>query len=202
MSRHYPYVFNIYIIGDPGVGKTSLLLRFPEDVFPNSYSPTIGVDFRIRTITLDSKVVKLQIWDISGAVRYQTHCTSCYNRRTDGFVLVYDVTDRESFDHVPLWLPGLSEHSIKLVNLLLDGNKCDLIGERAVDDRAVREYVDRLNMPFIETSAKCNINVEQAFVKIASQIKNSYESQSQIPSDYHNHINLDKKVGERNSRCC
>jgi len=99
MKRDYDYLFKLVLIGDSGVGKSCLLLRFADDNFTDSYISTIGVDFRFRTITIDKKTVKLQIWDTAGQERFRT-ITSAYYRGADGIIMVYDVTSSESFDHV------------------------------------------------------------------------------------------------------
>lgn len=102
-KRDYDYLFKLVLIGDSGVGKSCLLLRFADDNFTDSYISTIGVDFRFRTITIDDKIVKLQIWDTAGQERFRT-ITSAYYRGADGIIMVYDVTSSESFDHVEEWL--------------------------------------------------------------------------------------------------
>jgi len=96
MKRDYDYLFKLVLIGDSGVGKSCLLLRFADDNFTDSYISTIGVDFRFRTITIDKKTVKLQIWDTAGQERFRT-ITSAYYRGADGIIMVYDVTSSESF---------------------------------------------------------------------------------------------------------
>ena len=205
MSRHYDYLFKMHLVGDSGVGKTSLLLRFTEDSLHDyCIYTTIGLDFKIKTITLDNKRIKLQIWDIIGHPRVWPYCTSYY-RGTSGVILVYSVTDRESFDHVPLWVCEIGKYVSGKVNKLLVGNKCDLVAERAVDYRIAKEYADSLNIPFMETSAKCDVNVEQAFVMMASLIKMDLDNKIQVtlgPLDTLNSVCLDKKAEIKKSRCC
>ena len=201
MSRKYDYLFKIHLIGDIGVGKTSLLLRFAEEHFAASYISSIGLDFRIKTITFDNKIVKLQIWDIISQRRFRRVYTAYY-RETHGFIVVFDVTDRESFDHVPDWLLEIDQFSSLQIPRLLVGNKGDLVNEKVVGYSTSRKYADSLNMPFLETSAKCSTNVEQAFIMMASQIKSNFESKNQIPPDPHDTIYLDKKVEVNNSCCC
>lgn len=170
-TAEYDYLFKLLLIGDSGVGKSCLLLRFADDTYTESYISTIGVDFKIRTIELDGKTIKLQIWDTAGQERFRT-ITSSYYRGAHGIIVVYDVTDMESFTHVKDWITEIERFASENVNRLLIGNKCDLVSKRAVTEADAREYSESLtNMPFLETSAKNSTNVEQAFLTMAAQIK-------------------------------
>jgi len=159
------------LIGDSGVGKSCLLLRFADDTYTESYISTIGVDFKIRTIELDGKTIKLQIWDTAGQERFRT-ITSSYYRGAHGIIVVYDVTDQESFNNVKQWLQEIDRYACETVNKLLVGNKCDLTTKKVVDYTTAKEYADQLGIPFLETSAKNATNVEQAFMTMAAEIKN------------------------------
>jgi len=171
MSPEYDYLFKLLLIGDSGVGKSCLLLRFADDTYTESYISTIGVDFKIRTIELDSKTIKLQIWDTAGQERFRT-ITSSYYRGAHGIIVVYDVTDQESFNNVKQWLHEIDRYASENVNKLLVGNKSDLTTKRVVDYNAAKEFADGLGIPFLETSAKNATNVEQAFLTMANEIKN------------------------------
>ncbi|CAI4222525.1 unnamed protein product [Auanema sp. JU1783] len=170
MNPEYDYLFKLLLIGDSGVGKSCLLLRFADDTYTESYISTIGVDFKIRTIELDGKTIKLQIWDTAGQERFRT-ITSSYYRGAHGIIVVYDITDQESFNNVKQWLQEIDRYACENVNKLLVGNKCDLTAKRAVETTAAKEYADQLGIPFLETSAKSSTNVEQAFLTMASEIK-------------------------------
>merc|ERR1712099_129428 len=171
MAREYDYVFKLVLIGDSGVGKSCLLLRFADDTYTESHISTIGVDFKIRTIQLDGKTIKLQIWDTAGQERFRT-ITSSYYRGAHGIIVVYDVTDQDSFNNVKQWLQEIDRYASESVNKLLVGNKCDMTTKKVVDYTTAKEYADSLGIPFLETSAKNNTNVEQAFLTMASEIKN------------------------------
>lgn len=126
------YLFKLLLIGDSGVGKSCLLLRFADDTYTESYISTIGVDFKIRTIELDKKTIKLQIWDTAGQERFRT-ITSSYYRGAHGIIVVYDCTDQDSFNNVKQWLEEIDRYACDNVNKLLVGNKCDLTAKKVVD---------------------------------------------------------------------
>jgi Ras-related protein Rab-1A len=175
-NPEYDYLFKLLIIGDSGVGKSCLLLRFADDVFTESYISTIGVDFKIRTLELGGKTLKLQIWDTAGQERFRT-ITSSYYRGAHGIIVVYDVTDMESFQNVSQWLHEIDRYASAGVNKLLVGNKSDLTAKRQVTYEQAKEFADSMNMEFIETSAKQSSNVDRAFTTIATQIKQRMASQ-------------------------
>jgi Ras-related protein Rab-1A len=169
-SIEYDYLFKLLLIGDSSVGKSCLLLRFADDSYVDTYISTIGVDFKIRTVELDGKTVKLQIWDTAGQERFRT-ITSSYYRGAHGIIIVYDVTDMESFNNIKQWLSEIDRYASDSVCKLLVGNKCDLVDSKVVDTETAKAFADSLGIPFIETSAKESINVEEAFLTMSSEIK-------------------------------
>jgi len=171
VNPEYDYLFKLLLIGDSGVGKSCLLLRFADDTYTASYISTIGVDFKIRTIELEGKTIKLQIWDTAGQERFRT-ITSSYYRGAHGIIVVYDITDQDTFNNVKQWLQEIDRYASESVNKLLVGNKSDLESKRAVETSVAKEYADQLSIPFLETSAKSSTNVEQAFITMATEIKN------------------------------
>ena len=168
-QRDYDYLFKLVLIGDSGVGKSCLLLRFADDAFTESYISTIGVDFRFRTVKIDKKTVKLQIWDTAGQERFRT-ITSAYYRGADGIIMVYDVTSQESFDHVNDWLKEVNRYASEGTCKLLVGNKSDRTTEKVVTKERAKEFADDIGVPFLETSAKSAANVEEAFLTMASEL--------------------------------
>lgn len=169
-SAEYDYLFKLLLIGDSGVGKSCLLLRFADDTYTESYISTIGVDFKIRTVELDGKTCKLQIWDTAGQERFRT-ITSSYYRGAHGIIIVYDVTDMESFNNVRQWLYEIDRYANENVNKLLVGNKSDLTEKKVVDREVASQFAESIGMQFLETSAKNATNVEQAFLTMATEIK-------------------------------
>lgn len=173
----YDYLFKLVFIGDSGVGKSALLLRFADNTYTESYTTTIGVDFKTRTLECDRKKIKLQIWDTSGQERFRT-ITSSYYRGSHGIVVVYDVTNEESFNNVKHWFQEVDKYAMDNVNKLLVGNKCDQSSEKVVPYDEAKELADSLGVQYMETSAKNAHNVEQAFGTIAQDIKQRVLSQT------------------------
>jgi Ras-related protein Rab-8A len=158
------------MIGDSGVGKTCLLLRYASESFSPTFITTIGIDFKIKNIQLDGKRIKLQIWDTAGQERFRTITTS-YFRGAQGILLVYDVTDRQTFLSIRNWVAQIQMHADVNVNKILIGNKCDIVEGRSVSTEEGEALAKEYNIQFFETSAKQDINVERAFLLIASNVK-------------------------------
>jgi len=200
MNPEYDYLFKLLLIGDSGVGKSCLLLRFADDTYTESYISTIGVDFKIRTIELDGKTIKLQIWDTAGQERFRT-ITSSYYRGAHGIIVVYDVTDNESFNNVKQWLHEIDRYACENVNKLLVGNKSDLTSKRVVSADQGREFAESLGIDFLETSAKTSSNVEQAFLTMAGHIKARMKAQPSVSAPSKVKINPGQSV-KQSSGCC
>ncbi|KAI8349634.1 GTP-binding protein [Choanephora cucurbitarum] len=159
----YDYLFKIVIIGDSGVGKSNLLLRYTSDEFMEDSRSTIGVEFATKSLKINDSFVKAQIWDTSGQERYKA-ITSAFYRGAVGALLVYDVTRKSSFEHVNQWLKELREHTEDTIPLVLIGNKLDLANtNRAVSTDLAKQFATDANMLFFETSAYDATNVTMAF---------------------------------------
>ncbi|XP_001368638.3 ras-related protein Rab-8A isoform X1 [Monodelphis domestica] len=170
MAKTYDYLFKLLLIGDSGVGKTCVLFRFSEDAFNSTFISTIGIDFKIRTIELDGKRIKLQIWDTAGQERFRT-ITTAYYRGAMGIMLVYDITNEKSFDNIRNWIRNIEEHASADVEKMILGNKCDVNERRQVSKERGEKLALDYGIKFMETSAKANINVENAFFTLARDIK-------------------------------
>lgn len=173
IGRDYDYLFKLIIIGDSGIGKSSLLNRFADDVYTDSYISTIGVDFKIRTIDIDGKMCKLQIWDTAGQERFRT-ITSSYYRGAHGILLVFDITNPESFVNLTAWLKEVTNYASETVNLILIGTKSDLVEKRKISYTDASEFAKNNNMEYIETSAKSSINIDTAFITLTNNLRKSY----------------------------
>lgn len=203
MNNEYDYLFKLLLIGDSGVGKSCLLLRFAENTYTQDYISTIGVDFKIRTIELDGKVIKLQIWDTAGQERFRT-ITSSYYRGAHGIIIVYDVTEQESFANVEQWLQEIDRYATSNVMKLLVGNKADLVDKKTVDYAVAKEFADQRGIQFLETSAADNSNVEQAFILMSKQIKDQLASSQPIGgANQKANVNLaGQAVNSQQGGCC
>ncbi|CAN1333804.1 GTP-binding protein YPTM2, partial [Linum perenne] len=171
------YLFKLLLIGDSGVGKSCLLLRFADDSYLDSYISTIGVDFKIRTVEQDGKTIKLQI-------------------------VVYDVTDQESFNNVKQWLNEIDRYASENVNKLLVGNKSDLTSNKVVSYETGKALADELGIPFMETSAKNASNVEDAFMAMSAAIKTRMASQPSSNNARPPTVQIRGEPVNQKSGCC
>lgn len=166
----FDYVFKLLLIGDSGVGKSSLLLRFTSDSF-DDLSPTIGVDFKLKLMTIGGKRLKLTIWDTAGQERFRT-LTSSYYRGAQGIIFVYDVTRRETFTNLSeIWAKEVDLYSTNQDCIkMLVGNKVDRENERVVTKQEGIALARQLGCLFLECSAKTHVNVENCFEELVLKI--------------------------------
>ncbi|KAJ8362883.1 hypothetical protein SKAU_G00117140 [Synaphobranchus kaupii] len=162
-------MFKILIIGNSSVGKTSFLFRYADDSFSHSFVSTVGIDFKVKTVYRGTKRIKLQIWDTAGQERYRT-ITTAYYRGAMGFILMYDITNEESFNAVQDWATQIKTYSWDNAQVMLVGNKCDQEGERVVTPVRGEGLADQLGFEYLETSAKENINVRRVFDRLVDVI--------------------------------
>ncbi|EEB13443.1 GTP-binding nuclear protein RAN1, putative [Pediculus humanus corporis] len=184
------------------VGKSSLLVRFADNTFSGNYITTIGVDFKIKTVTIDDKRVKLQIWDTAGQERFRT-ITSTYYRGTHGVIVVYDVTNGESFANVKRWIHEI-ENNCEVVNRILVGNKNDTPDRKVVLTEDAKRFADQMSLQLFETSAKDNINVEEMFMSITRQVlRTKLEAKERQANQSNDTVNLRKSNNKfRKNKCC
>ncbi|GAB0091737.1 ras-related protein Rab-26 [Sergentomyia squamirostris] len=167
----YDIFCKVMLLGDSGVGKTCFLVRFRDGTFlSGNFISTVGIDFRNKIVTVDQVRVKLQIWDTAGQERFRS-VTHAYYRDAHALLLLYDVTNKVTFDNTRAWLVEIREYAQEDVVIMLLGNKADCGAEREVrkedGERLAREY----NVGFLETSAKTGLNVDLAFLAVARQLK-------------------------------
>lgn len=173
------YIFKIILIGDSSTGKTSLIQRFVNKTFDDKYLNTIGVDFFMKTVSLNTHQIKLQIWDTAGTEKYRS-ISSSYYRGSHAAFIVFDVTNHQSFMNVQIWMESFSkscnpEHK---KNVFLIGNKTDLIEARVVKQDEAEEFAKSNNLAYWETSAKSGENVEEPFKYIAQYLFDNYSKEN------------------------
>ena len=203
--QDYDYLFKVLLIGNSSVGKSSLLLRFVDNQWSDLFVPTIGVDFKIRTMEIDNKNVKLQIWDTAGQERFK-NITASYYRGAHGIFVVYDISDTESFKNINNWLIEIENNANKNVYKILVGNKCDLEDKRTVSYQEGKELAETYGMQFIETSAKSNTNVDEAFHLLGKEVMKLSLNDKEKNFGNKNKMKLDKKtediVFQQKQGCC
>jgi len=168
-AAEHDYLFKLLLIGNSGVGKSNILLRFADEIYKEDLDATIGVDFKICTSTICDSRIKMQIWDTAGQERFRT-ITASYYRGSHGIIVAYDITDRTSFEHVRMWMQEIEKYVKADVTRLLVGNKCDLASKRCVTYDEGKDFADDLGVGFVEASARDGRNVDEAFVSLCRDI--------------------------------
>ncbi|XP_038705185.1 ras-related protein RABB1b-like [Tripterygium wilfordii] len=165
----YDYLFKHIVIGDSGVGKSCLVLQFTDKRYQKEHYITIGVEFGARIVTIDGRSIKLHIWDTAGQERFRS-LTSIYYRSAAGALLVYDITRRETFNHLASWLEEARQNANPNMTITLIGNKCDLAHRRAVSKEEGEQFAKENGLLFFEVSARTAQTVDEAFIKTSAKI--------------------------------
>lgn len=209
-GKDYNYLFKIVLIGNSGVGKSSILYRFSEDKWEEKFVPTIGVDFvsifnnflqNLKAMEIDGKKIKLQIWDTAGQEKFRNINTSYY-KGANGILVVYDITNRESFDGLNSWLIEIEKNSSKDVYKLLIGNKNDMEEKRQITFNEGKDFASINGMEFFETSAKTADKIQDAFELLSKDIMRTVSKNKTAPKkdpiklEPGTNLNLEKK------KCC
>lgn len=199
MSKKYDYLVKIILLGESGAGKSSLMLKFADGTYVNSISPTIGIDFKIRYITLPhtNTIVKLQIIDTAGHERFRAITRSHY-RNAQGALIIYDVTNIPSFENTRYWITEcLNYKSIdKPYPIILVGTKCDMIHNRKISTDQGLALAKEFGLAYYETSAINNMNVNAVFECITQRIVDSVKTPNLTPQ-----ITLEKITRKKLKRC-
>ncbi|XP_053298357.1 ras-related protein Rab-6A isoform X4 [Limanda limanda] len=174
--------FKLVFLGEQSVGKTSLITRFMYDSFDNTYQATIGIDFLSKTMYLEDRTIRLQLWDTAGQERFRSLIPS-YIRDSAAAVVVYDITNVNSFQQTTKWIDDVRTERGGDVIIMLVGNKTDLADKRQVSIEEGERKAKELNVMFIETSAKAGYNVKQLFRRVAAALPGMDTTQDKSRED-------------------
>lgn len=211
-NQKYDYHVKYILVGDISVGKSNLLFRFIQNSFYPAYKPTIGVEFAEKIIELNELKYKLQIWDTSGQENFMS-LTRSYYRNVACAIIVYDISNRNSFLNVQSWMKDCRENSSGYCQFVLVGNKCDLQDQRTVTKEEGSEFALENKILFFETSAKTGLNVQEIFIESIKQIEKKINdgyydfwidnSGIKKMDDYNNSTVLKKNIeNKKEKRCC
>lgn len=169
-TEKFDLACKVMLLGDSGVGKTCLLVRFKDGAFlSGAFISTVGIDYRNKVVEIDQTKVKLQIWDTAGQERFRS-VTHAYYRDSHALLLLYDITSKQSFDNIRAWLSEIKDYAPDNVVVMLLGNKADKSNERVVKKEEGERLAQENNVAFMETSAKTGMNVDLAFMAIAREL--------------------------------
>lgn len=199
-------LYRIIIVGDTCVGKSCLLLKFTENSFKESHDVTLGVEFGTRSISIEGKPIKLQIWDTSGQESFRSITRSFY-RRADAVILVFDLTARHTFEHCTHWLEEIKQNSNSDVAIFLAGNQYDLVETKTefpeIEPSEIKDLVNKNALcDYLETSAKTGLNVDQLFFNTAKElISRSVDKKPSVNAGEKLEIQL-PTPNKKKSKCC
>ena len=182
----------ILLIGDTSVGKTSILSKYIDDKFDEVHISTIGVEFKVKSLTIKGKKVKLRIWDTSGQERYRS-ITQNFYRNANGILYIFDLTRKESFENIKDWLIESYNCDSKVKKLLV-GNKVDLDKNKQMDKQIIENYAEKKEMKYYEVSAKMGTNINKIFRELAESIL-SGKSEEEMNEEFSENANdnIDRK---------
>ena len=207
----YDMIFKIVLIGNTSVGKTNILSKYLTDQFDPDSKATVGVEFGTKNFKIENNIVKVQIWDTAGQERYRS-ITNAYYKGAKGSLLVYDITNKKSFDDLDKWILDLKTNGDDNLSLILLGNKSDLEDKRVISTEEGKNKAEFYKSSFLETSALNGNNIEKAFSELIMDVyKNNheiFEKQANVKIDNDRAIDLDKGKNNENNKdnergwCC
>ncbi len=196
MEKKEPH-FKILVLGDPSVGKSCFLIRYTEDTFQDVYLSTIGMDCKYKDVILEEdKSIRLQIWDTAGQDRFRSITKNLY-KGAAGIMLIYDITNRNTFDNVKKWVNSIKEEVTSKVVIILVGNKIDLDKKRQVQTDEGEQIAEEFDMPFFECSALTGENINSAFETLAKKLV-----EVKAKAKQHGEQLKQNKVGGEKKSCC
>ena len=200
LGSDFDYLLKIALLGDTTVGKTNLVLRFTENTFSSNIAPTVGYDYKSKTIIMNNsnKKAKLQIWDTAGQERFMALSKTVY-QRVDGVMLVYDITRKTTFENILSWIKRIKEFKENLPIMII-GNKIDKKDERIVTYEEGKKLAEEHKLKFFETSALNGENVEEAFINFSNEVLENIKNNTSLNAEDNLLIGSNKKKKEK--KCC
>jgi len=203
MSTRGDPTAKILIIGDSGVGKSCMLMRFSDNIYPENISTTVGIDYKAKRVKIDDCELKLTLWDTAGQEKYRALATSFY-KNAMGIMVVFDLTSKITFENVRNWMRQIKKNADENVCKLLVGNKLDDEANRSVTPKEIEDLAKELGVQFIEVSAKTGENITRAFMQLSRDVKNKYFANLKPISEQKHTIALNSKNtdGNQGRKCC
>ena len=202
------YKFKVVVVGDSGVGKTNLIKRFVTDTFAKDSKATVGVEFMSKTYIINKEIFKIEIWDTAGQERYKS-ITAAYYKGAKGAMIVYDVTNQNTFDNVNKWCQEIKDKASKNINLMMIGNKTDLKDKIVVNSEMSQERAMALGIPVMETSALDSTNVQEAFFQLLWEMYKSIKANAVEKKDTKDGVgndgvtlNTQTRIPDQKKSCC
>ena len=202
------YKFKVVVVGDSGVGKTNLIKRFVTDTFAKDSKATVGVEFMSKTYIINKEIFKIEIWDTAGQERYKS-ITAAYYKGAKGAMIVYDVTNQNTFDNVNKWCQEIKDKASKNINLMMIGNKTDVKDKIVVNSEMSQERAMALGIPVMETSALDSTNVQEAFFQLLREMYKSIKANAVEKKDTKDGVgndgvtlNTQTRIPDKKKSCC
>ena len=195
---------NIMTLGNTEVGKSCFILRFTDNIFQEIYLATVGIDFKIKTETINNKQYKLFLYDTTGQEKYKSIALNII-KNAQGIILMYDITDRKSFESIPDWIKSVKDAKGSNFPMILLGNKLDKEDVRVIKEKEGKELADEYKIKFFETSNKTGINIQEAGMALVNEILkiNNLENRENLMSNNNTRLSIkNTKVKKESKRCC
>ena len=195
---------NIMTLGNTEVGKSCFILRFTDNIFQEIYLATVGIDFKIKTETINNKQYKLFLYDTTGQEKYKSIALNII-KNAQGIILMYDITDRKSFESIPDWIKSVKDAKGSNFPMILLGNKLDKEDVRVIKEEEGKELADEYKIKFFETSNKTGTNIQEAGMALVNEILkiNNLENRENSMSNNNNRLSIKNTIVKKDSkRCC
>ena len=195
---------NIMTLGNTEVGKSCFILRFTDNIFQEIYLATVGIDFKIKTETINNKQYKLFLYDTTGQEKYKSIALNII-KNAQGIILMYDITDRKSFESIPDWIKSVKDAKGSNFPMILLGNKLDKEDVRVIKEEEGKELADEYKIKFFETSNKTGTNIQEAGMALVNEILkiNNLENRENLMSNNNTRLSIkNTKVKKESKRCC